>query len=88
MNEIQIADVVLRLPQVIDRVKLSRSSIYARIAAGTFPQPFALGPRAIGWLQSDITDFINHCAKRRPSRPSNSAAVADQLLECLPVASS
>lgn len=77
MNEIQIADVVLRLPQVIDRVKLSRSSIYARVEAGTFPQPFALGPRAIGWLQSDITDFIQRCVKQRSFKPSKSA-VADQ----------
>ena len=87
MSQEKFADVVLRLPQVMDRVKLSRSSIYARVAAGTFPQPFAIGPRAIGWLQSEIADFIDHCATRRPSRPSNSAVVADQLLECLPVAS-
>ena len=46
--------VVLRLETVQRILALSRSAIYARMAAGDFPQALQLGPRAIGWLQSDI----------------------------------
>jgi len=40
---------LLRLPVVRARTGLSRSSIYARVAAGTFPRPIAIGPRAVAW---------------------------------------
>lgn len=38
---------------------LSRSSIYARIELGTFPKAIRLGVRAVGWLESEIQDWIN-----------------------------
>ena len=49
---------VLRLPQVLARTGLSRSSIYLRVADGTFPQPVRLGKRAIGWIESEIDQWI------------------------------
>ena len=49
----------LRLPEVKDRTALSRSSIYLRISKGTFPKQIDLGGgRAIGWLESDIQQWI------------------------------
>lgn len=50
--------VILRLPTVKARTGLSRSSIYLRIASGTFPKPISLGSRAVGWLESDIEQWI------------------------------
>jgi prophage regulatory protein len=50
---------VLRLSQVIFKSGLSRSSIYQQIGEGTFPKQFNLGPRAVGWLESDIQEWIN-----------------------------
>jgi prophage regulatory protein len=50
--------IILRLKHVKPRVALSRSAIYSRMAAGDFPPPLHLGPRAIGWLQSDIDAWI------------------------------
>jgi prophage regulatory protein len=64
-NQTQLADTVFRLPQVMARVGLSRSSIYAMVAAGTFPSPVAIGARARGWLSSEIDGFIASCAKQR-----------------------
>ena len=52
--QIQTALTILRRKQVEKRVGLSRSTIYAKIAAGEFPAPIALGARAVGWLESDI----------------------------------
>lgn len=49
---------ILRLKHLRQRVKLSRSTIYAKIAAGDFPSPITLGPRAVGWLESDIERWI------------------------------
>jgi prophage regulatory protein len=51
---------VLRFPGVQKLVSLSRSSIYFGIANGTFPAPIKLGARAVGWLESDIQDWLNH----------------------------
>lgn len=50
---------LIRRKDVETRTGLSRSTIYARIAAGTFPSPIDLGGgRAVGWLESDIDDWI------------------------------
>jgi len=44
----------LRRRTVETKTGLSRSTIYARIAAGTFPKPVRIGPRAVAWLESDV----------------------------------
>ena len=49
---------VLRLPQVKATTGLGRSTIYQRMADGTFPRPIVLGPRGRGWLNSDIQSWI------------------------------
>ena len=49
---------ILRRKQVEARTGLSRSTIYARIKAGTFPAPVSLGPRAVGWLDRDVERWI------------------------------
>ncbi len=49
---------ILRLPQVKSQTGLSRSSIYQRIAEDNFPKQINLGGRAVGWLESDIQNWI------------------------------
>jgi len=49
---------ILRRKQVEARTGLSRSTIYHHIKAGTFPRPIPLGPRAVGWLESDVSNWI------------------------------
>ena len=51
---------ILRLPGVMDRTGLARSSIYFKIREGTFPRPVSLGQRAVGWLASDIENWIEN----------------------------
>lgn len=53
-----MANAILRLPLVKVRTGLSRSTIYLRIAEGSFPKPVSLGPRAVGWLDSDIEAWL------------------------------
>ena len=54
---------ILRLPEVKHSVGLSRSSIYLRVANGDFPKPISLGGRAIGWLEADIQEWLEHKCK-------------------------
>ena len=49
---------LLRLPQVKASTGLSKSTIYARIAEGTFPKQIPLGPRLVVWIESDIQNWI------------------------------
>lgn len=49
---------VLRLPQLQRRVPLSRSRIYEMVAADEFPRPISLGPRAVGWLASEVDQWL------------------------------
>ncbi len=49
---------ILRRKQVQARTGLARSTIYLHIKNGTFPRPVPLGPRAVGWLESEISDWI------------------------------
>ena len=49
---------IIRLPVVKAATGLSRSSLYARIAENDFPKQINLGGRAVGWLASDIENWI------------------------------
>jgi prophage regulatory protein len=49
---------ILRLPEVKRSTGLSRSTIYLRVAEGTFPRPVGLGGRAVGWLESEVQDWL------------------------------
>ena len=55
---IDMINKVLRLPSVSERTGLSRSTIYRKLASGQFPRRFKLGPRAVGWLEHDIEEWI------------------------------
>jgi prophage regulatory protein len=48
----------LRLPAVEARTGLKRSTLYARIAAGTFPKPYKLGLRASGWAEDEVDEWL------------------------------
>jgi prophage regulatory protein len=49
---------VLRLREVISRTGRARSSIYADVKAGRFPTPIAIGARAVGWLETEVTLWL------------------------------
>ena len=49
---------ILRLPAVKGRTGLSRSTIYLRIAEGSFPPPVSLGGRAVGWVEAEVNEWL------------------------------
>jgi len=61
---------ILRLPAVKAKTGLSRSTIYARVAQGTFPAALILGPNTVGWLEADVEAWIEKqiAASRRLQR--------------------
>lgn len=68
---------ILRMREVLNRIGVSRSTIYVMMGRGDFPPPLRLGSHSIGWRDSDIEEWI---ASRpvsprgedaRPRRPSH-----------------
>jgi prophage regulatory protein len=49
---------ILRRPQVLARVGLSRSTLYLRISRGEFPLQVSLGPRAVGWIEAEVDAWL------------------------------
>jgi prophage regulatory protein len=49
----------IRLPEVINRTGYRRTSIYEKIAEGTFPAPIKLGPRAVAWVSEEIEEWMD-----------------------------
>ena len=52
---------ILRLPAVMARTGLARSTIYFRISHDAFPRAIKLGrgARAVGWLSSEIEGWLS-----------------------------
>ena len=51
-------DRIIRLKTVLSRTGLSRSTIYRKIAEGTFPAQLKISANGTGWHESDINRWI------------------------------
>ncbi|VAW66627.1 hypothetical protein MNBD_GAMMA08-912 [hydrothermal vent metagenome] len=52
--------IILRLPAVINRTGISRSTIYLMMSKKQFPLPISLGDRAVGWLEDEINSWLEN----------------------------
>ena len=50
---------ILRLPSVLERTGLSRSTVYLMVSKGKFPAPVSLGERAVGWVESQVDNWLD-----------------------------
>lgn len=57
---------LIRLPEVVARTGMGKSSIWARAKAGTFPQPVKLGPRTTAWVASEVDRWAADAVAQRP----------------------
>jgi len=48
---------LLRLSDVCVRVALSRSTVYKRVAEGTFPAPIRVSERSVRWRAEDLDEW-------------------------------
>ncbi len=51
-------DRIIRLRTVLDRTGLSRSTVYRKIAEGTFPSQVRISVHGAGWRESAINRWI------------------------------
>jgi prophage regulatory protein len=65
---------IIRRKQVEARTGLSRSTIYLRMAEGNFPKPVNIGPRAVGWIESEVTDWLNTRVEQSRNKNGRKAA--------------
>lgn len=49
---------IIRLRTVLDRTGLSRSTVYRKIADGTFPAQVRISVHGAGWHESAINEWI------------------------------
>jgi prophage regulatory protein len=55
---------LLALSVVLQRVPLSKASVYAMMAKGTFPKPLKAGSRSL-WLEHEVDAWITALAEQR-----------------------
>ena len=58
---------ILRLPDVIKYVNISRATLLRMVDRKDFVQPIRLGPRCVGWRKDEVDAWIE-------SRPSARAS--------------
>ncbi len=56
---------ILKLPEVMARSGLSRSSIYQYIQKNRFPNSVKIGLRSVGWLEDELDEWISKCSQQR-----------------------
>ena len=67
---------ILKMPQVTAITSLSRPTIYRLMAAGTFVKPVYLTPRSIGFLDTEVHEWIAQRAALRSETPFTQHATA------------
>ncbi|ENZ8059735.1 helix-turn-helix transcriptional regulator [Klebsiella aerogenes] len=48
----------IRVPEVLNRVGFSRTTLYERIKEGNFPDRVKIGPRCVAFVESEIDEWI------------------------------
>ncbi len=49
---------LIKLKEVLNKTGLGRSTLYNLMGTSQFPKPIPLGFRAVGWLESEIDEWI------------------------------
>jgi prophage regulatory protein len=62
---------IIRLRTVLDRTGLSRSTLYRKIADGTFPAQLRISIQGAGWRESDIDRWVSEPEGWRQEREDN-----------------
>lgn len=49
---------ILRLAEVREKTGLTKSTIYKYAGLGMFPRPISLGGRSVGWIDSEVHEWL------------------------------
>jgi prophage regulatory protein len=63
-----------RLPQVLKRYPVGRSTLYEMVRAGTFPAPVKLSSRAVAWVDEELDEHDERLLAEREGKPESEAA--------------
>jgi prophage regulatory protein len=69
-------DRMLRLPEVLKRTGLSRSTLYRKVEAGTFPHQISISTRCAAWRQSAVEDWLRNPVFYHVDDPNQREVVA------------
>ena len=64
-------DRILRIKAVLARTGLTRSTLYRKMAAGTFPRNMRISTRCMGWRESAIAAWLDNPMHRSPNHDSD-----------------
>ena len=53
-----ILPIVVRMPDVVTMTGMSRPTVYRMIKDGMFPASIKLSPGAVGWLRTEIEQWV------------------------------
>lgn len=53
-------DRIIRINAVLDRTGLSRSRLYRKMQAGTFPKNVQMSTRCAGWRESAVEEWMRN----------------------------
>lgn len=53
-----MAERFMTMKQVVGQVALSKTELYRKIRAGTFPRPVPLGPQKVAFVESEVTAWM------------------------------
>lgn len=56
---------IIRLKKVLERTGLGRSTVYKKMANGTFPISVSLGGKSRGWVEEEVEAWIRACVEAR-----------------------
>ena len=49
---------ILRIKATVQKTGLTISTLYEKMADGSFPRPVKLGKRAVGWIEHELDEWL------------------------------
>lgn len=81
------SDRIVRLKTVLTRTGLSRSTIYRKIAEGTFPAQIRISVNGAGWRESEINRWIADPVRWQPEGAADEEVRPEELAAASTVSS-
>ena len=54
---------LIRRPAVLEKLGISKSTLYNKIQAEEFPPPISLGSRAVAFVESEVNEVLKEMVK-------------------------
>jgi prophage regulatory protein len=64
------SDRILRIKTVLARTGLTRSTLYRKMEAGTFPKNIRISTRCMGWRESAVAEWLASLPSDEPNQHS------------------